>query len=178
MNEDRLPTDRELASWLDDTTIPLPHRVLWRLQDESEVRIGELLDLKVPDLALDDRTLHVAESKEGPKGISISEQVAAGLQQIVGTRRHGPVFLGPNGSRLTSSEAAETFWAVTGMSLHVLRHGRLARRLPSPLQRTVRVPPHPHPRELRIRRLVKGKATENGPLTGVLVKGPRLTRPL
>ncbi|MFI1182466.1 hypothetical protein ACH4UT_23330 [Streptomyces sp. NPDC020799] len=134
MNEGCLPTDHEIVSWLVDIRIPLAHRVLWSLLDESEVRIGELLNLEVPDLALDDLMLHIAESKE----TSISEKAATGLRQLVGTRQQGPVFLGPNGDRLTSSEAAETFWAETGMSLHILRHGRLDRRSPSPTRHMLR----------------------------------------
>ncbi|MFC4518066.1 hypothetical protein [Streptomyces ehimensis] len=136
---DRLPTDHELAGWLADVSIPLAHRVLWRLLDESEVRIGDLLNLNVRDLALDDQTVHIAESKEGPKDVGITQEAAAGLQRLIGTRREGPVFLGPTASRLTSSRAAETFWSVTGRSLHVLQYGRQARQHPNPTGRIPRI---------------------------------------
>ncbi|MFI0912473.1 hypothetical protein [Streptomyces abikoensis] len=142
MYEDRLPTDHELAGWLADTSIPLAHRTLWRLLDESEVRIGDLLNLNVRDLALDDQMVHIVESKEGPKDVGITEEAAVDLQQLVGDRREGPVLLGPTGSRLTSSRAAETFWSVTGRSLHVLRYGRQDRQRPNPTGRIPRIPHH------------------------------------
>ncbi|MEV4505857.1 hypothetical protein [Streptomyces klenkii] len=69
---DRTPTAGEMATWLTDTSVPLAHRVLWRLLDESDVRIDELLALTVPDVALPARTLHIVESKEGPKDVSIT----------------------------------------------------------------------------------------------------------
>ncbi|CAM5311850.1 hypothetical protein [Streptomyces abikoensis] len=142
MNENRLPTDHELAGWLADTSIPLAHRTLWRLLDESDVRIGELLNLNVRDLDLDDQVIHIVESREGPKAVRVTEEAAVDLQQLVGERREGPVFLGPTGSRLTSSRAAETFWSVTGRSLHVLRYGRLDRQRPNSTGRMPSVPHH------------------------------------
>ncbi|MFQ6197072.1 hypothetical protein [Streptomyces sp. NPDC000405] len=86
--------------------------------------------------------VHIAESKEGPKDVGITEQAAVGLQQLVGACPEGPVFRGVTGSRLTSSQAAETFWSVTGKSLHVLRYGRLDRQHPNPTGRMPSVPHH------------------------------------
>ncbi|MHA7956327.1 hypothetical protein ACX9I7_01025 [Streptomyces sp. L500] len=127
MNIDRTPTVDEMAMWLADTSVPLAHRVLWRLLDESDVRIGELLAMEVPVVALADRTLHIVDSQEGPKDVSVTEEAATGLGELIGTRQHGPVFIEPDGTRLTRTSTAETFRTLTGMSLHAIRHGRLDR---------------------------------------------------
>ncbi|MCC3775432.1 hypothetical protein [Streptomyces sp. UNOB3_S3] len=126
----------------------MAHRTLWRLLAESDVRIGELLNLNVRDLALDDQVIHIAESKEGPKEVGITERAAVDLRQLVGERREGPVFLGLTGSRLTSSRAAETFWTVTGKSMHVLRYGRQDRQRPTGRAHAAHSPPNPRAREL------------------------------
>ncbi|MGK5545655.1 hypothetical protein ACSNOH_13110 [Streptomyces sp. URMC 127] len=47
---------------------------------------------------------------------------------LIAMRQHGPVFIEPDGIRLTLTATAETFRALTGMSLQATRNGWLDRR--------------------------------------------------
>ncbi|MEV4741583.1 hypothetical protein [Streptomyces sp. NPDC049555] len=127
MSANLTATPTERIAWLNNETVPLSHRALWRLLDESDTRIGELLGLDVPDLALDDLMIKVRDSKEGPVEVDITAETAVALRQLVGTRTEGPVFTTPAGARLSPTQAAEVFRTATGMSLHVLRNDRRRR---------------------------------------------------
>lgn len=122
-------TARERSSCLSDPRAPLVHRTLWRLLDEFDVRIGELLAMKIPDVALDSGLLRFAEAKYGPKEISITSEAAADLAQLIGARTSGPVFVGEDGIRLSEEAAFAVFRGATGKPLHALRTGWLEREL-------------------------------------------------
>ncbi|MFF4408487.1 tyrosine-type recombinase/integrase [Streptomyces sp. NPDC001407] len=123
-----LTSGEDVAALLADSSRPLGQRTLWRLLYESDVRIGELLALDVPDVRLVERILAVSESKEGPCEVDISEAAANDLALIIAGRSAGPVFVLPDGTRLSRERAHAAFRAATGKSLHAVRDsGRRAR---------------------------------------------------
>ncbi|MEU1307821.1 hypothetical protein ABZ419_02840 [Streptomyces cinnamoneus] len=125
-------SEADVEALLADTTRPLGQRTFWRLLHESDVRIGELLALDVPDVRLVERILAVSESKEGPCEVEVSEAAANELALIIAGRSAGPVFALPNGTRLSLERAHADFREATGKPLHTLRYSGLRRRVIAP----------------------------------------------
>ncbi|MFC4512217.1 tyrosine-type recombinase/integrase [Streptomyces ehimensis] len=125
-------SEEDVAALLADNSRPLGQRTLWRLLYESDVRIGELLALDVPDVRLVERVLAVAESKGGPCEVEISEAAANDLALIIAGRSAGPVFALPDGTRLSRERAHAAFRKATGKSLHALRYSSRLRHMAAP----------------------------------------------
>ena len=73
-------------------------RCLLKLLAQSGLRRFEVSALDIRDLDFPTRRLHVREGKGGKSRIvPLSEDLAGDLEQLVGMRRRGPVFLSDRG---------------------------------------------------------------------------------
>ncbi|MCI6532173.1 MAG: tyrosine-type recombinase/integrase [Bifidobacterium animalis] len=68
-------------------------------------RIGEALKLDVDDWDREHNTVRYARKGHYEQDVHVCEQVAQALDAHVGRRRHGPIFRGPSGQRMTAHRA-------------------------------------------------------------------------
>src|SRR5690349_867487 len=79
--------DAEYERLVEDESIPAAHRALWALM-RAGVRVGDALSLKVSDVDLQERTVHVDRPKliSDPRSIQLSDRTAELLRQVASGR--------------------------------------------------------------------------------------------
>ena len=129
---DRAIPAASLAALLDDETIPLRERALWRLLYETAARISEILRLDVEELDQAGKRARVIRKGSAVNVVTWRTRGAAVLAEYLDGRTHGPLFLTEDGERRLSYRQAEILFArhtqaLAGgpYTLHQLRHSAL-----------------------------------------------------
>jgi integrase/recombinase XerC/integrase/recombinase XerD len=121
--------------------IPLREKTLWRLLYDTAARADEILGLDVDDLDLDAKSAIVVGKGGTERAVNWYTHTAHLLARHTTGRHEGPLFLGhrlplrpvptvdrdpaTGRARLSYRRAAEVFSAISGWTLHQLRHTRI-----------------------------------------------------
>lgn len=142
-NRARALPQATVASWMDPRRFPLRERALWSLLYDSSERLTAVLSLDIPDVDLGGRYAALRIKGGDTRYIAWSPSTSELLEEYIGGRTYGPVFLGEvqpwnwrdkpeedrgpgNLFRLTAHRARIVFRETTGIAgPHRIRHSRL-----------------------------------------------------
>jgi integrase len=123
-------TEERLGALLADASIPAPHRALWALLWEGEIRLDEALMLDIRDFDLDRRTARLEfRVKPGPHAVPVGERTAMLLREAFAGEAEGPaiqMFGRPVSQRGVALQARRH-----GVSIHAFRTSGQAAPWPS-----------------------------------------------
>ncbi|MBU0766893.1 tyrosine-type recombinase/integrase [Patescibacteria group bacterium] len=101
---------REIESMLHETE-NLKHRVLLALAYGAGLRVSEVISLRIRDIDLDERVIHVKQAKGNKDRITIlSEKVIPDLRTLISGRNSNEfIFISERGGQLTQRTAQKVF---------------------------------------------------------------------
>ncbi|KJS58467.1 hypothetical protein [Streptomyces rubellomurinus] len=113
-------TPQRFAELLSDSTVPAAHRALWALLAEVEFNLTDFLSLDVRDTTATMLSAAGA-SKTGLTEMLIPENASVLLQETIGDRTEGAVFM-EDGKSMSREAAVQAARQYAGCSIHAFRN--------------------------------------------------------